>query len=403
MNPVNNEMKKTYRDVYPQNPMGKPKVALDKAHSPYKILSHPQLVRQFIEGKPFHPIHLRIGITSACNMRCKFCNFHSPNEANFYDCFSYEDEISTERCISFLKEFAGNGGRAVTFCGSGECTVHGGYVDICRASHAAGLHIGLITNGSMLHHEKIAGCVCETHSWVRIGLNAGTASTFSRITKHKPEGFSRIFTGLRYLRDNAKNPEFRVGFNFVITKDNYREIPEVAKLGREFGAHYIRFEPEYYSGIGHKPIEEELETISDIINAVSSMSSGDYEISVPKLDRGPMDKTNKTEGNFKKCHYSKFVTALGADGYMYPCPQVHLNRRYRIGEAVQRGYGDWLVCGEREAWEKSNPLRTKLCKTCFYRPQNELLEWLSLKKCDLEETLKEYNREIPETLHRFFV
>ncbi|SBW23479.1 hypothetical protein FDG2_3795 [Candidatus Protofrankia californiensis] len=39
---------------------------------------------------------MRIGIMGACNMRCNFCNFHSPNEENFYDLFSFKDSIKTD-------------------------------------------------------------------------------------------------------------------------------------------------------------------------------------------------------------------------------------------------------------------------------------------------------------------
>ena len=57
----------------------------------------------------------------------------------------------------------------------------------------------------------------------------------------------------------------------------------------------------------------------------------------------------------------------------------------------------------RAAWEASNPLRTNLCKTCFYRPQNELLELIRRGTSDPEEALRSYRIGVPKTLHGDFV
>ena len=153
---------KPYEAALPSNPSEMPDVSLDEGHSPLKVLAHRDLIRKFAAGEEFNPIHMRIGIQGACNMRCNFCNFHSSYETQFYDRFSYKDLIPTDRAIVLMTEFAATGGRAVTFCGSGECTTHAGYIDICRHAFGRGLRIGLITNGARLHKEDLAACIVET-------------------------------------------------------------------------------------------------------------------------------------------------------------------------------------------------------------------------------------------------
>jgi radical SAM protein with 4Fe4S-binding SPASM domain len=394
---------KIYDVARPTNRDGLPIVSLDEAHAPNKVLAHPDLIRKFTAGESFRPIHMRIGVMGACNMRCNFCNFHSPNESNFYDLFSFKDSIPTAKAITLLEEFAQTGGRAVTFCGSGECTIHPGYVSICDAAHAAGLRIGLITNGSRLGSRRVADCIARTHTWVRIGLNAGTEQNFNEITKDHGGTFASFSQTPRTLRSAAADPEFRVGFNFVITEQNYTEIRLAAAIAAGSGAHYVRFEPEFYSALGHETIEEVMAEVSAALAEVAAMSTSEFEVSVPKLDRGPMDQVETVEGDFEHCHYSRFVTAVGADGHLYPCPQVHLNSRYRIGNVLEDGYLAVLDGGPRAAWEESNPKRTDLCKSCFYRPQNELLEWLKRGNVRLDETLTTYATEVPRTLHADFV
>lgn len=398
-----NPGRKSYMCMYPRNPEGKPVVNLDNLHSPLKILAQADMIRKFVKGENIFPIHMRMGITSSCNMRCNFCNFHSPNESVFYDCFNFNDQLTTPETISFLMDFAKNGGKAITFCGSGECTIHPGYVDICWEANRMGLRIGLITNGTMLHKRGIAQCIAQTHTWVRIGMNAGTAQSFNRITHYKPDGFMEIFQSIRFLTENAVEPDFRIGVNFVITMENYREMVLAASLAREANAHYIRFEPEFYTALGHVTIEDGLADIEVYLKEAKKIATGDFQVSVPKLNRGKMVKTDEVEGDFKKCHLSKFATALGADGYIYPCPQVHLGSKFRMGNPMKKGYDAWLKSGETEAWEKANPNREDLCKTCFYRPQNELLEWALNGKIDIEQIIADYNEDFPEAIHALFI
>lgn len=393
----------TFDSALPQNPEDMPTVTLDAAHSPLKVLAHEELLQKFRRGEDFRPIHLRIGIIGACSMRCTFCNFHSPNEEQFYDRFSYKDKIETEQAIELLREFAQTGGRAVTFCGSGECTIHPGYAEICREAHAAGLLIGLINNGTMLHKPEIADVITQTHTWVRVGMNAGTNEQFAETTKFKKRTLHEIVSTIRDLRERAVAPDFRIGLNYVVTLENYREIEIAAQLAKDSGAHYIRFEPEFYSGMGHESIFEGFDDMQASLRKVANWGTDTFEVSIPKLDRGPMDQTDDVEGDFKTCHYSRFVTAIGADGNLYPCPQVHLNSRYMIGNVLEDGYQSVLEGGPREEWEESNPMRTDLCKSCFYRPQNELLELIKRGDVDLDKALSEYMIEVPETLHANFV
>lgn len=392
-----------YTSAGPRNPDSLPDVALDRQHSPFKALAHPEILRRFVKGHGVRPIHMRLGLTGACNMRCNFCNFHSPHEEGFYDRFSYSDALRTDDAVALLRAFAASSGRAVTICGSGENTVHPGYNEICRQAHQAGLRVGLITNGTRLHREEIARCVIDTHTWVRIGMNAGTPETFAAITSSRASTFHQILGSVRRLREEATQQEFRVGLNYVITVQNYREILRAVRLARDSGAHYIRLEPEFYTGYGHETIERVAAEIASALKVAVGERTPAFEVSIPKLDRGPMDQTELIEGDFTRCHYSRFVTAVGADGGLYPCPQVHLNERYRIGNVVDDGYLTVLEGGQRHEWEQSNPLRTDLCKTCFYRSQNELLEWLKDGRISLDKALNDYALEIPETLHVDFV
>lgn len=391
-------------DFLPSNSGDLPTVQLDKAHSPSKALYHRDLIEKFVSGEEFNPIHLRIGITGRCNMRCSFCNFHSGNEEQFYDRFSFKDEMTTEQVKALLQSFSDSGGRAVTFCGSGESTIHSGYIEIAEFCAELGLEIGLITNGARLEKADVFDVIARTHKWVRIGLNSGTPEVFQTVTKLPARYFNEVIRHAGKLKKMAVDPEFVCGYNYVITLENYMDLTRAAQLAAMHGGDYIRFEPEFYSALGHETIHDRLDEIVVMLEEARQYARPDFEVSIPKLDRGPMDQTEEVEGSFDRCHYSRFVTAVGADGELYPCPQVHLNSRYRIGNVVEGSYESVLHEGPRQEWEASNPLRTDLCKSCFYRPQNELLQGLLDKQLDPQAALHEAETN-PDLapLHRNFV
>lgn len=394
---------KSYKDVYPQNRKVNLKTSLDEAHSPFKVLAYPELIKEYINGEEVRPIHIRVGITNVCNIRCKFCNFHSENEKDFYDTFDFKDKIETEKLLKFFSEFKKDGGLAVTFCGSGEPTVHEGYKKICYELEEDGLKIGLITNGILFKDEEIIECIAKTHTWVRVGMNAGCTKTHAYITQSSEENFTNILKGIKYLKENHKKEDFKIGANFVITLDNCEEIEMAAEVAKKSGADYIRFEPEFYTELAHDTIYQKIDIIIEKLNAAKKLEDDQFQVSIPKMDRGPMSKTDIVEGDFRTCHYSHFVTALGADGYIYPCPQIHLGERYRMGNPILKGYTEWKNSGEQNQWWKEHYDRTEFCKTCFYRPQNELLEGLKNGNIDFDDTIFDFANNHSTVLHKEFV
>lgn len=389
--------------LYPQNDKEMIEVKLDREHFPFKFLEHEHLMKDFLNGKEIYPIHCRIGLTNRCNLRCRFCNFHSENEKDFYDEFSYDDCIDKETILKFISEFARNGGKAITLCGSGEPTIHPDYVEVCNYANHQGVQIGLITNGSMLTNKKILNCISQTHTWVRVGLNAGSQKTYSNITQsNNVYSIKAILEAIKELKENAIDTEFKIGLNYVITMDNYLEIVEATQKACEHHADYIRFEPEFYSALAHKTIYDYIEKIEHELLRAKEMENDMFEVSIPKLNRGAMTKTDKIEGDFDTCFYSEIVTALGANGCMYPCPQIHLNSDYNMGD-ISDGYENWLKSSERKEWILAHRDRKKMCKTCFYRPQNEMLSYLKKGLVDYEDIYEDVKKAYGDIMHKNFV
>ncbi|MEV4437948.1 SPASM domain-containing protein [Streptomyces sp. NPDC049577] len=309
-------------------------------HPSRKLLAHGELLRRLADGRDFRPVHLRLGIGA------------------------------TGDAIALIREFASHGGRAVTFGGGpvdgdSACTAHPGYPAVCDAAHEEGLRIGLDTDGSRLDHPAVAECVASTHTRVRIRLGG------------PPGACSPSLPEPGRLRQSAIDPDFRIGFHCPVTAGDHRGIVPAARAARDAGAHYIRFEPEFPGTLGLRSIaalQSLMHAVTEALSEAAALADGDFAVSFPAEPEQEEAGEDGEAGGFAHCHYSRFVTTVDPDGHLYPCPQVHGHAAYRLGNVVEHGYAAVLDGEPRAAWQAADPLRTDVCGSCAYRPQNELLE-----------------------------
>jgi hypothetical protein len=128
-----------------------------------------------------------------------------------------------------------SGGR-VMFAVS-ELTIRPDFIKILKASRRAGMRtVALVTNGRMFSYPKFAKRSVEagmTHALVSV--YGPTARTHQAITR-TPESFQQTIEGLRAL---LSFPELTVMTNSVITKKNYRYLPQLVELLSGLGVQNI--------------------------------------------------------------------------------------------------------------------------------------------------------------------
>ncbi len=111
---------------------------------------------------------LRIHLTERCNLTCIHCYADSSPYV------SSEGELSRERWLTLISDFAALGGERVLFTG-GEALVHSGCLDLMAHAHSLRLHVTLFTNGILLprHIDRIAATADE----VQVSIDGPTAES----------------------------------------------------------------------------------------------------------------------------------------------------------------------------------------------------------------------------------
>ena len=91
-------------------------------------------------------LQMHLFLTNKCNLRCKHCYMLSGDK--------YDKELTYDEICSLLKAFSLHGGEFVTFSG-GEVTTRKDFLEILKEAHGLGLHINIMTNGTLWDNEMI--------------------------------------------------------------------------------------------------------------------------------------------------------------------------------------------------------------------------------------------------------
>ena len=94
------------------------------------------------------------------------------------------------------------------------------------------------TNGILCNetHFKNINITPDKIGKIRISIHAATAKTYAKTVPNGEFYFPKIIENLRYLQKLKKEYNFPVYIHFVVTSDNYKEIPDFIKLAEEVDA-----------------------------------------------------------------------------------------------------------------------------------------------------------------------
>ncbi|MCB9727912.1 MAG: radical SAM protein [Deltaproteobacteria bacterium] len=154
-----------------------------------------------------------------CNDNCLHCGVA--------DIMKTANVVPTQRVIRALHELVPRSGGRVMFAVS-ELTIRPDFLEIVRAARRAGMRtIALVTNGRMFVYPEFTRRTVKaglTHALVSV--YGPTARVHQSITR-TPESFQQTLGGLENL---LACPQVTVMTNSVITKKNYRYLPQMVEL-----------------------------------------------------------------------------------------------------------------------------------------------------------------------------
>lgn len=271
-----------------------------------KIYYYLKEIEESIKGDPIMPVTCEIDLSNKCQLDCNFCMYEEYRKSNrvFLDWVVY---------VRLIKSLVNAGAKSVTFTGGGESTMHPRFLEMVEVAHWAGMKIGLITNGILLH--KIPDL--SPFKFVRVSLDAATKGTYKKI---KCKDFFDVV--VRNIKEAAAKDQTDVGISFVVCADNKREIKKAKKVAKSLGVKYIQFKPAWINGVVFSGYEVERDEL-----ALAS------ERSIAK-DRLP-------------CDIAGLVGVVAATADVYFCCQHRGNPKYKLGNLTRDNFQSiWKNRGE---------------------------------------------------------
>lgn len=332
----------------------------------HKLAWHPERLAEWMRDRStVYPIYVEVGLTNHCNHNCVFCSF---------DYARGGQQIDVESLCVALADMAGEGVRAVMFCGEGEPLLHPKAARIVQSAHSFGLDVAVNTNGTPLT-EATAKAILPCLSWIRFSINAGSASTYATVHGCPPEHFWKAIHSIKMARDmkHALKLPVTIGTQSVLLQANEKEIISLAHMMKEIGVDYYTFKPMtgHPKRKGEMPQNCEAHAVEELNCAVESLQSDKFRVYIRENSFGNLP--NKRP--YSECYGIDLMIYIGADGTIWPCSNFLGDYDYAYGNISEGFVNVWTGRRREEVNRKINEGKLAGCRQICRQDQINRYLW----------------------------
>lgn len=348
-----------------------------------KLFHHQEAMNALRNGMGM-PISCWIAPTDVCNAKCSFCSVGE----------RVGDVLKFSQITGFLDQLIPLGLKSVTFSGGGnpliyKCKDTGkGLEDCIRYAHGNGLEVALITNGTPLQDwakkDADTGRIISRKSWKTLSPEALDMLTWCRISmagldaNHKEQEVyvpdfdpSRTMLGFSWIMsDSYEEPSHKHGWvstpeDIKTPMDGRRVVYALDRLPwieQEVRKYVEKYNPGYVRLLCNclQP---------DMIPERHMILQGMAE----RIDPSRVFSQNKPPRQPKTCFKILTRPCMNADGWVYPCDSVVLNK------TANHQFGSkWRICH----WDKVGELMQSpenfympdgICPGCVFADQVDMI------------------------------
>ena len=206
------------------------KISIRTSDNPSKIISSRQI--NYNNQIDFMTKIVGIEMSTKCNFHCDMCPAHSKNSKYSMKKDTADDEL-LDRVTPFLKKFSNQIERIDAGAVWGEPLMDSRYFENTSkiSSACPQASIDITTNGSFLTKSNIEKLLnLDYLRYVSISVDAGTKETYEKIRQGGK--WETLIHNISELINERKNRDLKrplVSTNFVLMRDNFRELPQYVK------------------------------------------------------------------------------------------------------------------------------------------------------------------------------
>ncbi len=306
----------------------------------HKLLWHLDRVNDWQQGKQITPLHIDVGLSKGCNIRCTYCfgamqgNRFSAGTATYFP---------REPLLRYLHDAGEAGVRSMAFIGESEPLVNPHAWEAIVCGKKSGIDISLGTNGILWDRGPAGDQALEQLSWLRFNISAASEDAYRRI--HGSEDFQIALQNIRHCvaRKRAANLETTIGLQMVLIPENADQIVALAQLGKELGVDYLvikQCSDTVDNTLGVFDRLDEYGAFADLLREAETCSSNGYDVIVKWRK-----VTNRGKRSYCHCLGVPFLLYSSGDGRLYPCGMFFTDREeeFRLGDLTEMSFTEILA------------------------------------------------------------
>jgi len=338
----------------------------------HKLYWHLDRVVDWLNGKRIPPIHIDVGLSKGCNIRCEYC--FGAIQGNFYKKGS-EVYFPRDPLMRYVREAGEIGVRSMAFVGEAEPLLNPYVYEAIIEAKKAGVDVALATNGILYDTGRDGQEALEHLSWIRFNISAASDEAYRRI--HGSKEFNEALKKIKFCvkTKKEKNLNATIGFQMVLTPSNVNQVVALAELGKKLGIDYLvvkQCSDTVESALGIFDKLHEYEEFSDILRKAEGVSSKDFNVII-KWGK----VTNKGERDYDQCLGVPFLLYSSGNGRLYPCGMFFnfKEKEYRMGDLVRQSFKEIFESDRYwEVVEKVKRINVHKCySNCRTHAINEFL------------------------------
>lgn len=296
-------------------------------------------------------------ITENCNMRCKHCS----NAIN-----GKPISLSTRECMSIIDRIAEEHIFKVGIEG-GEPFCRADIIEIIQYLNSKKIIPTIATNGTLLDYEMIKKLQsCEIDN-IQVSVDGSSADKYSHLRKN-----ANIFYTVTGNIKNAVQHGLPISIAMVVSKNTYKDIPNMVSLAKKLNVKRVRFIDFIPSGRGQ--FEECLsqEEIKEAYKLMYESSGNGIEIIMPNKIMTNVTKKNNisllgmiNDSGCFGCEAGSVLAHVRANGDIYPCVFFR-SPEFCAGNILRDAFSDiWDNSNIMKEFRKLGKLPEK-CERCEF-------------------------------------
>ncbi|MFB6088593.1 MAG: radical SAM protein, partial [Candidatus Aenigmatarchaeota archaeon] len=340
-------------------------------------------LRKWKKGKKAPPEKVQIYPTNVCTLDCIFCAQRNEN-------YGYKEELSEGRWFEVVEELGNMNVNRVLISGGGE--------PFSRANLTIGMmkkikkfDMGgrLITNGIPLNYKLSQKIINVGWDSVVFSIDGPNAKIHDFLRGRKGS-FKKTIGNLKLLESLKDQEKPQIEINFVLTKKNYKTLPQMISLCEELNVDNINFEPLTINNEFDKTLKiskkERQELVESVIPEAEKKSNNYISTNLQELKKIKMEKAGsigeEIKKNIKENEAGEFSNAacfepwlwpkIEANGDVWPCSTSPLHENVKNKTFSDIWYGEKFNEFRRNILNGNLPGSCQNCVTTHIQTNNEI-------------------------------